>query len=77
MTGHVLAAGVSRSPTKIVSEIGQQSGAPPARSNLVLPTGDDSMRSILKYTLTWAYCRGWIGLARTQRIFDRFDLGRY
>lgn len=77
MTGHLLTAGDFRPLGKTVSEFGQQSGVPPARSNLVLPTGDDTMRSILKHTLTWAYCRGWISLAKTQRIFDRLDLGRY
>lgn len=35
------------------------------------------MKSVLKLLLVLAYCRGWISLARTQRIFDRLDLGRY
>ena len=32
------------------------------------------MRTLLKRTVMWAYCAGWISLARTQRIFDRFNL---
>ncbi len=35
------------------------------------------MKYALKHLLVLAYCRGWISLAKTQRIFDRLELGRY
>ncbi|XYI31480.1 hypothetical protein MNJPNG_04875 [Cupriavidus oxalaticus] len=35
------------------------------------------MRTLIKRIVVTLYCRGWLSLARTQRIFDRFDLGRF
>lgn len=35
------------------------------------------MKTALKRIVVWAYCRRWISLARTQRTFDRFDLGAH
>lgn len=35
------------------------------------------MKTALKRLAVWAYCRGGISLALTQRIVDRFDLGAH